>query len=108
MNGFTNTWTIEEVTNDVKEKFDHRETRQTAYYNLSGKVKKFTWQAGLRGIFWLDINSASITDYAVLLPQISAESGFTKEQSLKVTYANRFSDSVGSLIPLKYGLIHCI
>ena len=39
-NEFTNKYTIEGVTNESEQKFNYRETRQTAYYNLSGKIKK--------------------------------------------------------------------
>jgi hypothetical protein len=86
-NEFTNTSTIEGVTNESEQKFDYRETRQTAYYNLSGKVKKLAWQAGVRGEYsWLEIDSETTTDYTVLLPQFSLSQSLAKEQTLKLTY----------------------
>ncbi len=86
-NEFTNTSTIEDVTNETVQKFNYRETRQTAYYNLSGKVKKMAWQAGVRGEYsWLDIDSKTTTDYVVLLPQLSLSQGLAKDQTLKLTY----------------------
>ena len=86
-NEFTNTSTIEGVTNESAEKFNYRETRQTAYYNLSGKIKKLAWQAGVRGEYsWLDIDSETTTDYTVLLPQFSLSQGLAKDQTLKLTY----------------------
>jgi len=86
-NEFTNTSTIEGVTNEFTQEFDYRETRQTAYYNLSGKIKKLAWQAGVRGEYsWLDIDSETTTDYAVLLPQFSLSQGLAKDQTLKLTY----------------------
>ncbi len=86
-NEFTNTSTIEDVENQSVEKFNSRETRQTAYYNLSGKVKKMSWQAGVRGEYtWLDIDSKTTSDYAVLLPQLSVSQGLAKDQTLKLTY----------------------
>ncbi len=86
-NEFTTTSTIEGVTNETSEEFNYRETRQTAYYNLSGKVKKFAWQAGIRGEYsWLDIDSETTTDYTVLLPQVSLSQGLAKEQTLRLTY----------------------
>jgi ferric enterobactin receptor len=86
-NEFTNTSTIEGVTNESEQKFNYRETRQTAYYNLSGKVKKLAWQAGVRGEYsWLEIDSETTTDYTVLLPQFSMNQSLAKEQTLKLTY----------------------
>jgi ferric enterobactin receptor len=86
-NDFTNKYTIENITTDQVQDFGYRETRQTAYYNLSGKVKKLSWQAGLRGEYsWLDINSTTTTDYTVLLPQVSMNLAMAKEQSLKFSY----------------------
>jgi ferric enterobactin receptor len=86
-NEFTNTSTIEGVTNESEQKFNYRETRQTAYYNLSGKVKKLAWQAGVRGEYsWLEIDSETTTDYTVLLPQFSMSQSLAKEQTLKLTY----------------------
>jgi len=100
-NGFTNRYSIEEITNGQEEDFSYRETRQTAYYNLSGKIKKFSWQAGLRGEYsWLDINSVSNTDYTVLLPQVSFNQSLPKEQSLKFSYRKQvFRPSVNNLNP---------
>ena len=100
-NGFTNRYTIEEITNEQEEDFSYHETRQTAYYNLSGKIKKFSWQAGLRGEYsWLDINSVSNTDYTVLLPQVSFNQSLPKEQSLKFSYRKQvFRPSVNNLNP---------
>lgn len=102
-NGFTNSYTIEDITQEEKEAFNYRETRQTAYYNLSGKVKKFTWQAGLRGEYsWLDINEESTTDYTILLPQVSLNQGLSKDQSLKFSYRKQvFRPSVNSLNPFE-------
>jgi ferric enterobactin receptor len=86
-NEFTNTSTIEGVTNETAEKFNYRETRQTVYYNLSGKVKKLAWQAGVRGEYsWLDIDSETTTNYTVLLPQFSLSQSLAKDQTLKLTY----------------------
>ena len=86
-NDFTNRYTIEDISHEQLDKFNYRETRQTVYYNLSGKIKKFNWQAGIRGEYsWLDINSAATTDYTVLLPQVSLSQGLGKEQSIKFTF----------------------
>ena len=100
-NGFTNRYTIEEITEEEKEEFNYIETRQTAYYNVSGKVKKFSWQAGVRGEYsWLDIDDVSNTDYTVLLPQLSLNQGFGKEQSLKLSYRKQiYRPSVNNLNP---------
>jgi hypothetical protein len=100
-NDFTKEYTIEELTNKQHDDFSYQETRQTAYYNLSGKIKKFTWQAGLRGEYsWLDINSAATADYIVLLPQASINKSLPKEQSLKLSFRKQISrPSISSLNP---------
>ena len=100
-NNFSNNYTVEQVTKNMTDKFGYRETRQTAYYNLSGKVKKLSWQAGLRGEYsWLDINSKSNSDYVVLLPQASLNQSLPKDQSIKLSYRKQiFRPSVNSLNP---------
>jgi ferric enterobactin receptor len=100
-NGFKNSYSLENIPYEEADKFSYRETRQTAYYNLSGKVKKLSWQAGLRGEYsWLDINSASTTDYTVLLPQVSLSQGLPKEQSLKLSYRKQiYRPAVSDLNP---------
>jgi hypothetical protein len=86
-NDYSTTSTIEGVTNETMEEFQYRETRQTAYYNISGKIKKFSWQAGVRGEYsWLDIDSEITSDYTVLLPQFSLSQSLPKDQTLRLTY----------------------
>ncbi len=100
-NDFTKGFVLDETENRSLEEFDYDETRQTAYYNLSGKIKKFTWQAGVRGEYsFIRINSNSNSDYAVFLPQLSLSQSFGKEQNLKFTYRKQiFRPSIGSLNP---------
>lgn len=102
-NDFTKRYTVEEVENTNVDEFEYFESRQTAYYNLSGKIKKLNWQAGLRAEYsWLDINSVSNSDYAVLLPQVSLNHPFSKEQSVKFSYRKQiFRPSVNSLNPFE-------
>ena len=102
-NEFTNASAIEGVTKESVEKFNYRETRQTAYYNLSGKVKKLAWQAGVRGEYsWLDINSETTTDYTVLLPQFSLSESLAKDQTLKLTYRKQiFRPSASDMNPFE-------
>jgi hypothetical protein len=102
-NTFSNKYTIEEVENEQKDQFSYQETRQTAYYNLSGKVKKLSWQAGLRGEYsWIDINSTTNTDYTVLLPQFSLNQSLPKDQSLRFTYRKQiYRPSVSDLNPFQ-------
>jgi hypothetical protein len=102
-NEFTKRYTIEEIENKEVETFEYLETRQTAYYNISGKIKKLSWQAGLRGEYsWLDINSNSHSDYTVLLPQFSLNQTLPKEQSFKFSYRKQiFRPSVNSLNPFE-------
>lgn len=102
-NDFTRTSEIEDIPNEVNEEFSYRETRQTGYYNLSGKIKKFTWQAGARAEYtWLDINSDATADYWVLLPQVSLNQPLKKEQSLKLSYRKQiFRPSINSLNPFE-------
>ncbi|HLO59188.1 MAG TPA: TonB-dependent receptor [Bacteroidales bacterium] len=102
-NDFTKSYTIEEISDVNLDQFSYTETRQTAYYNLSGKIKKLSWQAGLRGEYtWLDINSQAKTDYTVLLPQFSLNQSLNKEQNLKFTYRKQiFRPGIGSLNPFE-------
>lgn len=102
-NSFTEKHIIEEVASEEKEEFNYLETRQTAYYNLSGKIKKFTWQAGLRGEYsWIEINSENHTDYTVLLPQITLNQNLPAEQNIKLTYRKQiFRPSINSLNPFE-------
>ena len=100
-NDFTKQFSNEGINNEQLDKFSYQEARQTAYYNLSGKIKKFSWQAGLRGEYsWLDINSDATTNYTVLLPQVSLSQSLPKEQNLKFSYRKQiFRPSIGSLNP---------
>jgi hypothetical protein len=100
-NEFTNQSDIEDVAVETTENFEYVETRQTAFYNLSGKVKKLSWQAGLRGEYsWINVNSSSTSDYAVLLPQVSLNQTLPKEQSLKFSYRKQiFRPSANNLNP---------
>jgi ferric enterobactin receptor len=102
-NEFTNTSTIEDVTNESSQKFNYRETRQTVYYNLSGKIKKTAWQAGVRGEYsWLDIDSKTTSDYTVLLPQFSLSQSMAKDQTLKLTYRKQiFRPSASDMNPFE-------
>jgi ferric enterobactin receptor len=102
-NEFTTTSTIEGVNNETNQKFNYRETRQTVYYNLSGKVKKLAWQAGVRGEYsWLDIDSQTTSDYTVLLPQFSLSQGLAKDQTLKLTYRKQiFRPSASDMNPFE-------
>lgn len=102
-NQFTNKYVIEEVENEQRDDFSYQETRQTAYYNLSGKAKKLSWQAGLRGEYsWIDINSTTKTDYTVLLPQFSLNQSLPKDQSLRFTYRKQiYRPAVSDLNPFQ-------
>jgi len=102
-NDFTKIYAVEEVSNEEVDEFNYQETRQIAYYNLSGKIKKLSWQAGIRGEYsWLDINDNAHADYTVLLPQFSLNQGLPKEQSLKFSYRKQiFRPSINSLNPFE-------
>lgn len=102
-NDFTRSYEIENIPSEEIDEFSYRETRQTAYYNLSGKIKKFSWQAGVRGEYtWLDINDNANADYWVFLPQLSFNQSLEKEQSLKLSYRKQiFRPSVNNLNPFE-------
>lgn len=101
-NQFVNSYDAGEFTS-VNEQFVYQENRQGAYYNISGKIKKFSWQAGLRGEYsYLDINDMSNSDYSVFLPQFNLSQGFKKEQSLKFSFRRQiFRPSAGNLNPFE-------
>jgi len=89
-NDFSNKFNVEDIPQERVDEFGYRETRQTAYYNISGKVKKLSWQAGIRGEYsWLDINSVSTTDYTAFLPQFSLSQGLPKDQTLKLSFRRK-------------------
>ena len=102
-NDFTKSYAIEDVPVETVEEFRYNEFRQTAYYNISGKVKKLSWQAGVRGEYTsININSTSNADYTVLLPQFSLNQSLAKEQSIKLTYRKQiFRPNIGSLNPFE-------
>jgi hypothetical protein len=102
-NKFASEYTVEDLTDGFNEAFSYRETRQTAYYNASGKVRKTTWQAGIRGEYsWLDINSQATNDYAILLPQVSLSQSLPKDQSMKISYRKQvFRPSINNLNPFE-------
>jgi len=99
-NRFTNRYTIEEIESETIQDFSYLESRQIGYYNLSGKIAKFSWQAGVRGEYTGIEVEDTYTDYAVLLPQVSFSQSLPKEQSLKLTYRKQvFRPSVNNLNP---------
>jgi len=102
-NDYLNQFTIEDITESQSDVFNYQEMRQTAYYNVSGKIKKFSWQTGLRGEYsWIDIDATSTTSYVVLLPQVSLSQSLPKEQNLKLTYRKQiYRPWVSSLNPFE-------
>jgi ferric enterobactin receptor len=87
-NDFTNS--LADYTGELYETFSYRESRQAAYYNLTGKIKNISWQAGLRGEYSnITIEDSTIIGNAALLPQISLSRNFGKNQSLKLTYRKK-------------------
>ena len=102
-NEFTDNHTIEDISYSADDKFQYLENRQTAYYNVSGQIKKFTWQLGIKGEYtYLDINQESSSDYYVLLPQVNLGRKFEKDQSMKFSYRKKIiRPSVNSLNPFE-------
>ena len=102
-NDFTNNFSSENITGETTDNFQYQENRQAAYYNLSGKVKKFSWQMGIRGEYsYININDNSNSDYFVLLPQVSLNQSFKKDQSVKFSYRKQiYRPNIGSLNPFE-------
>jgi hypothetical protein len=100
-NTYINGSKIEEIINEKVDEFGYNEGRQSAYYNLSGKLKKYSWQAGFRGEYSnIHINSIPSTDYIVLLPQINLSRSMEKEQNIKLSYRRQiFRPSISDLNP---------
>ncbi len=100
-NDFTNNYVIEQVPSEVDDNFKYQETRQVAYYNISGKVKKWTWQAGVRAENSdIDIDETTSTGYFTLLPQFNVNYSLKENQSLKLSYRRRiFRPSIEQLNP---------
>jgi hypothetical protein len=102
-NEFIDNYSMESVSLSTDDKFQYQENRQAAYYNVSGKIKKFTWQLGVRGEYTrLDINKESSSDYFVLLPQVNLNRNFEKDQSIKLSYRKQiYRPNVSSLNPFE-------
>lgn len=100
-NKFNNNFSSETISGDMNDKFQYQENRQAAYYNMSGKVKKLSWQLGLRGEYsYLTINNNSNSDYIVLLPQVSLSRSIDKETSIKFSYRKQiYRPNINSLNP---------
>lgn len=86
-NDFTNAYSLESLTNEIVDNFTYDEHRQTAYYNLIGKLNKFNWQLGVRGEYSsLNIQDTTKTDFFVFLPQFNISYQMEKQQSLKFSF----------------------
>lgn len=67
--------------------FKYNEIRQIGYYNLSGKISKFTLQGGVRlETSLMDLGENGKSSFTKLLPQFSAIWNMEKEQSLKLSF----------------------
>lgn len=66
---------------------EYREVRNAGYVSMAGKVKEFSFQAGLRGENAdILINSDTTIGYFCLLPQFNLQRKFGKTNSLKLSY----------------------
>ena len=74
------------------ENFEYNELRNTLYYNVSGKISKLSWQAGVRyenSIFDIPGENTDKIGYDFLLPQFSLSYKLKKEQNIKLTYRKK-------------------
>jgi outer membrane receptor protein involved in Fe transport len=85
-----NTFTVTDASdiNEVLlENFHYLENWNAAYYNLMGKVKNLSWQAGLRAEYSnITIEDTTKIPFFTLLPQASLNYSFGKSQSIKLVF----------------------
>ncbi len=102
-NDFTNNFSTENISGETNDNFQYQENRQSAYYNISGKVKNLSWQMGLKGEYSaIVINDMSSSDYFVLLPQATMNQKLGKDQSIKLSYRKQiYRPNISSLNPFE-------
>ncbi len=102
-NQFLKNNTIEAITGEEAENFEYTENRHVAYYNASGKLNDFSWQAGLRGEYSdINIQDTSSIDYFVMLPQLTAAYKLADNKNVKFTYRRQIiRPSVYNLNPFE-------
>ena len=86
-NDFSEIHNLETITNEESRNFHYDEHRQTAYYNMLGKLKGFDWQAGIRGEYSnINIGDSTNTDYFAFLPQFNISRKLENNQTVKFSF----------------------
>ena len=100
-NDYINGYTIEQSPTEVTDNFKYQETRQVAYYDISGAIKKWTWQVGVRAENSnIEIDETTSTGYFTLLPQFNINRSIKDNQSLKLSYRRKiYRPSIEQLNP---------
>jgi hypothetical protein len=80
---------------------DYFEGRHAGYVNLSGKIKTFNWQAGVRYEYSaIQIDENSTSNYDCFLPQFSIKTNLGKIHSLRLNLRRSiFRPGLGDLNP---------
>jgi hypothetical protein len=86
-NEFSNQFKTDQFDQVTKQLFGYNESRGTGYYNLSGKIKKFSWQLGLKEEYSnVNIGDTTRIDYYEFLPQLTLSRSFENNQNVKLIY----------------------
>jgi iron complex outermembrane receptor protein len=92
---------LEDRTGEIQDYLKYTESRYAGYTQLSGKFKNIGWLAGLRGEYSsINISDTATMDYYVVLPQISLNRSFEKNQSVKLSFRRQiYRPSISDLNP---------
>ena len=76
------------ITSELPDdRLEYREFRNAGYISMTGKLKDYSFQAGLRGEHAdILINNDTTIGYFCLLPQFNVQRKFGKTNTLKLTY----------------------
>ncbi len=82
--------------------FQHNQFLNSVYANISGSIKNFSWQGGLRlESAKVEIGTFSPIDYLCLLPQVSVQQKINDKQSIKLSYRRSIQrPSIQNLNPI--------
>lgn len=86
--------------------FKYDEIRHAAYANISGQIKDFNWQGGLRfESSNIEINQETNPDYTCWLPQASLQQKINDKQSIKLSYRRSIQrPGIGQLNPFTFNI----
>lgn len=77
-------------SDEYTDSFSYDERRQQVYYNATGKLNAFDWQAGLAGEYSsLNINRTDNIDNFIFLPQASLKRELAENSNIKFSFRRK-------------------